>query len=96
MKSYSKRTHKIIKRLIPALSIGIAVILIGSLAYAADRRKKANTVELAKDKVQDEALKTELLNALETHEQKPSDFSETGKVAAVKSVDKKEHVKSEK
>jgi hypothetical protein len=85
------------KRLIPALSIGIVVILIGSLAYAADRKKKANTVGQATDKIhEEEALKAELLNALENYEQKPHDDVDTGKVAAVRSNDEKEQTQSEK
>ena len=71
------------KRFIPAISIGIAIILIGSLAYAADRRKKASTLDLATDKMhEEEALKAELLNALENHEQKPHDVGDKEKVDA--------------
>jgi Mg2+/citrate symporter len=78
------------KRLIPALSIGIVVILIGSLAYAADRRKKTNTVDLPTEKMlEEEALKAELLNALENNEQKSHDVSDTGRVVAVRSNEKK-------
>lgn len=85
------------KRLISAFSIGIAVILIGSLAYAADRRKKANTVNLPTDNMhEEEALKTELLNALENNEQKSRAVSATAKIAAVRSNDKKEQTKSVK
>jgi hypothetical protein len=74
------------KRFLPTLSIGIAVILIGSLAYAADRRKKASIVNLATDKGhEEEALKIELLNALDIHDQKPNDVSATDNRVVVKS-----------
>ena len=85
------------KRLLPALSIGIAVILIGSLAYAADRKKKSTSINLATDiGHEEEALKTELLNALEIHDQKPRDVSAIENGVAVKSSAKKEQTKPQK
>jgi hypothetical protein len=85
------------KRLIPALSIGIAVILIGSLAYAADRRKKANTVNLPTDRMhEEEALTAELLNAVEKKEQKLQDVGVAGKLDADRPIDKKGHLASKK
>ena len=85
------------KRLIPALSIGIVVFLIGSLAYAADKRKKAHTVDLATDKThEEEALKAELLNAVEEKEQKLLDAGDSGKVAADRSNKNKGPLESKK
>ena len=85
------------KRLIPALSIGIVVFLIGSLAYAADKRKKAHTVDLATDKThEEEALKAELLNAVEGKEQKLHDAGDSVKVAADRSNKNKELLESKK
>jgi len=85
------------KRFIPAISIGIAVILIGSLAYAADRRKKANTMDLPTDKMhEEEALKVELLNALENHEQRSHDAGDKVKVDADRPNDKKDQLLSKK
>jgi Mg2+/citrate symporter len=85
------------KRLIPALSIGIVVFLIGSLAYAADKRKKAHTVDLATDKThEEEALKAELLNAVEEKEQKLHDAGDSGKVAADRSNKNKGPLESKK
>ena len=85
------------KRLIPALSIGIVVFLIGSLAYAADKKKKAHTVEMATDKThEEEALKAELLNAVEGKEQKLHDAGDSGKAAADRSNKNKGLLESKK
>jgi hypothetical protein len=85
------------RRLIPALSIGIVVILIGSLAYAADKRKNAKTVDRTTDKIhEEEALTAELLNAVENHEQKLHDAGDTGKVDANRSNDDKDKFNDKK
>jgi hypothetical protein len=85
------------RRLIPALSLGIVVILIGTLAYAADRRKKSNTLDLATEKMrEEEALKAELLNALEIHEQKSYDVGDKEKVDAGTPNGKKGQLASKK
>ena len=69
------------KRLIPALSIGIVVILIGSLAYAADKRKAAKSLDRSADNIhEEEALTAELLKAVEEKEQKLQDTGDTVKV----------------
>jgi len=68
------------KRLIPALSIGIVVILIGSLAYAADKRKTAKSLDRNADNIrEEEALTAELLKAVEGKEQKLQDTGDTVK-----------------
>ena len=78
------------RRLLPAISIGIAVILIGSLAYAADRRKSSKSVDRPADPThEEEALKAELLDAVDRQEKKPQDPDAAGKVAAIKAVDDK-------
>lgn len=83
------------RRLMPALSIGIAVILIGGLAYAADRRKNAKSVDKNIDPVHEEELLTaELLNAVENYEQKPHNPEDTAKVDGKKSSDNKEQTTS--
>jgi hypothetical protein len=82
-------------RLLPALSIGIVVILIGSLAYAADRKKNAKTVDRNSDRIhEEEALTAELLDAVEKKDQKPHDTGDTGKVDADRPDDKKGHLSS--
>lgn len=81
------------KRLLPALTIGIAVILIGSIAYAADKRKSAKAHDRDIDKIrEEEALTAELLNAVEAKEQKSHIHAESAPVDADKPGEKKEHV----
>ncbi|MDD2853677.1 MAG: hypothetical protein PHY09_17465 [Desulfuromonadaceae bacterium] len=60
------------KRLLPAIAIGMAVLIIGSIAYAADRRKNTKTVDRLTDKTrEEEALRAEFLESLEQREVKP-------------------------
>jgi F0F1-type ATP synthase alpha subunit len=50
------------KGLIPAISVGIAVVLIGSFVYAADRRKSSKAVNFLDDTIrEEEKLQAELL-----------------------------------
>lgn len=85
------------KRYLPAITIGIAVLIIGSVAFAADRRRNVKNVDLPANKyLEDEALKTELSNALEQQEQKAPDTDDAKMVAAVMSDDKAEPSKNEK
>jgi|GEM_PF-2218918 len=54
------------KKLIPAISFGIAVLLIGSIAYASDRRKNAKATDRLDNKIhEEELLRNELLEAVE-------------------------------
>jgi hypothetical protein len=86
------------RRLMPALSIGIVVILIGSLAYAADRKKNAKAiVDRNTDQIhEEEAITAELLNAVENKEQRPINTGDKGKVDSDRSADKKGQLKSKK
>lgn len=85
------------RRLIPALSIGIVVILIGSLAYAADKKKNTKTVDRNTDKIhEEEAITAELLKAVENHEQRPNNTGDTKKVNAGRPNDKKDQLESSK
>lgn len=59
------------KRLLPALSFGVAFLVIGSVVYAADRRKNSKTSERLGDKACDESLKAEMMTALDIHKQNP-------------------------
>lgn len=84
------------KRLIPVFTIA-AVILIGSLAYAADRRKLAKQIDHPPDPVrEEEALRAELLDAVEGHEKKSSGAREDEKVVHYRTVDKKDRLKAGK
>jgi len=68
-------------RLAPVLTIGIAVVLIGSLAYAADRRKQTKLMGYAPDPAhEEEALRAELLEAVEGNEMKSFDVADVEKL----------------
>jgi len=67
------------KRLAPILTIGFAIILAGSLAYAADR-KKAKRIDQTVDRAQEEeVLRAELLDETPDRDRKPRDAGDTGK-----------------
>ena len=77
------------KRLTPILTISVAIILIGSLAYAADKRKQAKQGNQTSDPThEEEALIAELLESVADHDKKAPAVAETGKVVA-SSADKK-------
>ena len=85
------------RRLLPALSIGIVVVLIGSLAYAAERKKNTKTVDRNKDKIhEEEAITAELLNAVENHEQKQNSAGDKVKTDADRPNGKKRQFESKK
>ena len=85
------------KRYLPAITIGIAVLIIGSVAFAADRRRNAKNADLSANKyLEDEIVKAELLEALEQHEEKEPDTDDAKKVAAVRPDDTTEHTKADK
>ena len=85
------------KRYLPAITIGIAVLIIGSVAFAADRRRNAKNADLSANKyLEDEIVKAELLDALDQQEEKAPDTDEAKKVAAVRADDNAEHSKAEK
>ena len=77
------------KRLTPILTISVAIILIGSLAYAADRRKQAKQGNQTTDPThEEEALIAELLESVDNHDKKAPAAADTGKVVG-SSADKK-------
>ena len=85
------------RRLTPILTISIALLLIGSLAYAADKRKQARSVHQSLDTTrEEEALKTELLDAVEEHRTELADAGDAGNVGDDRSNEKKARVKSSK
>jgi len=84
------------RRLTPILTIGIAIILIGSLAYAADRRKQTKGGHLSDPAHEEEAFRAEMLEAVEGHEKKSPDAAEAVKTAGIgadKKTDQAEAVK---
>jgi len=58
------------KRYVPILTFTVAMLLVGSIAYAADRRKKTKQAAGEGDNLSEEALQVELLSANEEHHQK--------------------------
>lgn len=74
------------KRLLPAISIGIAVLLIGSIAYASDRRKNAKNTGKPTDNIHEEELQAKLLYNLELKDKKP-DSDDNKLIAAILSDD---------
>lgn len=69
------------RRLTPFL-IGMSVILIGTLAYAADRRKNTKRVnQPVNDTHEEEALRAELLDAVEGYTKKSPDAASADKTA---------------
>ena len=85
------------RRLTPILTISIAIILIGSLAYAADRKKHAKQMDQPADSVrEEEALRAELLDAVEGPDKKLHDIDDTGKVAGNSLGGKTDQLKSKK
>jgi hypothetical protein len=68
------------KRLTPILTISLAIVLIGSIAYAADRKKQAKRVD--QDRIhEEEALRAELLDDVQDRDKKSREAGDTGKVA---------------
>lgn len=71
------------RRLTPIVTVSLALIFIGSLAYAADRRKQAKQVRQPVDPVhEEESLRAELLAAVDDHDKKPGNTAKPVKVAA--------------
>jgi len=58
------------KRYVPILTFTVAMLLVGSIAYAADRRKKTKQAAGEGDNLSEEALQVELLATNEEHRQK--------------------------
>jgi hypothetical protein len=84
------------RRLTPFL-IGISVILIGTLAYAADRRKQEKHGNKPVDDVhEEEALRAELLDAVEGQDKKTADVRIAEKGTNTRTDDTTYHGKSVK
>jgi len=59
------------RRVAPILTFTLALILISSIAYASKKKDPVKSSDLIPDKLsEEEALKAELLNATEDHENK--------------------------
>lgn len=56
------------KRYVPIITFTVAILLVGSIAYAADKRKKTKTATDSFNEIpEDETLQVELLAAVEDH-----------------------------
>lgn len=82
------------RSLTPVITIGIALILIGSIAYAADRRKQTKLVNNTSP--EEESLRAELLAAVDDHEKKLTGTGDRGKVAGSKPSGKTGQIKLRK
>jgi len=81
------------KRLTPILTISFAIILIGSIAYAADRKKQVKRVD--QDRIhEEEALRAELLDDVQDRDKKSRDAGETEKVVGNSPGGKSDQLKS--
>jgi hypothetical protein len=84
------------KRRLTPFIIGAAIVLIGSLAYAADRKKHAKQLDQSTDRThEEEALRAELLDADETKDKKSDDSANIAKVVS-DTPSKKDQLKSKK
>jgi hypothetical protein len=77
------------KKLLPALTFGVAMLLVGTLAYAAERRKTGRTGNQPDDRVkEEETLRSELLD-LSAPTLKKSVVGDDGKKSATQPLNDK-------
>ena len=85
------------KRLTSILTISFAMVLIGSIAYAAERKKPAKRIDQPVDRIhEEEALRAELLGDVQDRDKKSHDAGDTGKVAGNSPGGKSDQLKSKK
>jgi hypothetical protein len=60
------------KRYVPILTFTVALLLVGSIAYASDKKKKAKQSVQNPNELSEETLKVELLAATGAQHEKPS------------------------
>jgi len=53
------------RRYLPILALSLAIVLVGTVAYASDKRKKAKLLDFELSEMSEESLKAELLNTAE-------------------------------
>ncbi len=82
-----KRPAKII------VTVTVALILVGSLAYAAEKKKQEKEITRTPQAAEEEAVKAELLAAVEGHQEKLPGVDE--KVDAKKVVNRRAGVREE-
>lgn len=73
------------RRLTPIITVSIALILVGSLAYAADRRKNAKQLRQPVDPAHEqEALRAELLEAVDGLDKKQNNTVDSVKSVSIR------------
>ena len=50
---------------LPIIALSLAIVLVGTVAYASDKRKKEKLLDFELSDMSEEALKAELLNSAE-------------------------------
>jgi len=61
------------RKYVPIITLSLAIVLVGSIAYASDKRKKVKLIDHELSEMSEEALKAELLNTSEGQLKKQSD-----------------------
>ena len=55
---------------LPIIALSLAIVLVGTVAYASDKRKKDKLLDFELSEMSEEALKAELLNSSEDQHKK--------------------------
>ena len=55
---------------VPIITVSLAILLVGSIAYASDKKKKSKLLIHEPSEMSEEALKAELLNSSEDQHKK--------------------------
>jgi len=72
------------RRVTQILTFTIAIVLVGSIAYASKKKVKTKSVPQTPETSEEEALKAELLDATEDHENKlPGKSASTKRIIPV-------------
>jgi len=58
------------RRLTPILAVTLGLVLISGLAYAVEKKRHAKPVDRTSETTEEEALKAELLDTMEEHQEK--------------------------
>lgn len=62
------------RKYLPIITLSLAIVLVGSIAYASDKKKKAKLLDYEPSEMSEEALKAELLNTSEDQLKKQPDI----------------------
>jgi hypothetical protein len=67
------RRLKMKKKYVPIITLSLAIVLVGSIVYASDKKKKSKLLDYEPSEISEEALKAELLNTSEDQLNKQPD-----------------------